>query len=152
MVKAVIGFGSNLGDRSENIRRAAERLGVSRLSSLIETEPMYVEDQPPFINAVGFLETNLGPLALLRLLKALESEIGRLPRERYGPREIDLDLIAYGRLQLRSLVNGSTKLQVPHPRLAERSFVLDPLAELDPFLQIPGLGIGANLRGMNLEC
>ena len=143
MVKAVIGFGSNLGDRSENIRRAAERLGVSRLSSLIETEPMYVEDQPPFINAVGFLDTCLGPLALLRLLKSLESEIGRLPRQRYGPREIDLDLIAYGRLQLRSVVYGATKLQVPHPRLAERNFVLDPLAELDPFLQIPGLERGA---------
>lgn len=139
MVRAVIGFGSNLGDRAENIHRAASALGIVRLSSLIETAPMYVEDQPPFINAVGFLDTELGPLALLRLLKSTETEIGRLPRQRYGPREIDLDLIAYGALQLKSVLYGETKLQVPHPRLGERSFVLDPLSELDSSFVIPGL-------------
>lgn len=138
-VRTVIAFGSNLGDREGNIRRAAETLGVSRISSLHETTPMYVEDQPPFINAVAFLDTELGPLALLRLLKETEAAIGRQPRERYGPREIDLDLIAYGSLQLRSVIYGEARLQVPHPRLAERSFVLDPLAELDPGFHVPGL-------------
>lgn len=142
LVRAVIGFGSNLGDRELAIRRAAERLGVSRLSTLVETAPMYVEDQPAFMNAVGFLETEMGPLELLRLLKSTEQEIGRLPRERYGPREIDLDLIAYGALQLRSVLEGIVRLEIPHPRLGEREFVLGPLRELDAGFVIPGLELG----------
>jgi len=145
MVNAVIAFGSNLGDRESRIYEAAQKLGITKMSSLIETDPMYVLDQPPFINAVGILETDLGPLALLGLLKETEIAVGRLPRERYGPREIDLDLIAYGALQLKSSYGGSVKLHVPHPRLAERRFVIDPLVELAPDFILPGIGPVRNL-------
>lgn len=101
---------------------------------------MYVEDQPAFLNAVGLLETEEGPIALLKRLKATELEVGRLPRERYGPREIDLDLLAYGSLQLKSTLVGRSRLHVPHPRLAERRFVLQPLFDLDSQFVLPGLG------------
>lgn len=130
MPLSVIAFGSNLGNREGYIREAAARLGIRHMSNLIETDPMYVTDQPAFINAVGVLETDLGPLALLRLLKQTEDEVGRLPRKRYGPREIDLDLIAYGCLSLRSVVDGKVKLEIPHPRLGEREFVLAPIREI----------------------
>lgn len=97
---------------------------------------MYVEDQPAFVNACGALSTSEGPFQLLTHLKRLELEIGRLQRDRNGPREIDIDLIAYGSLQLRS-----DRLRVPHPRLIERRFVLQPLFDFAPDLVLPGLGI-----------
>jgi 2-amino-4-hydroxy-6-hydroxymethyldihydropteridine diphosphokinase len=136
----VIGFGSNLGDRNALISQAAEILGVDRLSPLYETAPMYVVDQPAFVNAVGIMESQQGPLALLKKLKEVEAEVGRIPRERNGPREIDLDLIAYGRLQLRSIQRGKNHLHIPHPRLIERRFVLQPLNDLDPGFELAGLG------------
>lgn len=101
---------------------------------------MYVEDQPVFFNAALLAETALGPLALLRLLKRTEAEVGRTPRERNGPREIDLDLIAYGALAYRFVDRGRTVLEIPHPRLAERLFVLQPMLDLDPAWHLPGLG------------
>jgi 2-amino-4-hydroxy-6-hydroxymethyldihydropteridine diphosphokinase len=101
---------------------------------------MYVEDQPPFLNACGLLNTDLGPFGLLARIKALELEIGRLPRVRNGPREIDIDLIAYGVLQLRSKL-----VYVPHPRLIERRFVLQPLFDIAPDLHLGGLGVVRNL-------
>lgn len=135
MPLTVIAFGSNLGDRQANILAAASALGVKPLSRIYETDPMYVEDQPAFLNACALLETDSGPFELLARIKALELEIGRLPRVRNGPREIDIDLIAYGSLQILS---GS--LIVPHPRLVERRFVLQPLHDIAPDLVLPGLG------------
>lgn len=139
-----IGLGSNLGDREGMLRRAVGRLGERlvhlRVSRMIDTEPLYVADQPRFLNAVAVGETSLGPRELLGFLKGLEAELGRSPRQRYGPREIDLDLVAYGSLSYRYREAGATVLQVPHPALGERGFVLGPLAELEPEWVLPGLG------------
>lgn len=144
VVRVCIALGSNLGDRARNLQRATDALALSlRLvaaSPVYETAPMYVEDQPPFLNAAVLAQTEVGPLALLRRLKQVEGEVGRAARERYGPREIDLDLIAYGALAYRFVDRGRTVLQVPHPRLPERLFVLQPLMDLDPEMQLPGLG------------
>lgn len=148
MVDAIIGFGSNLGEREARILEAAERLGIARMSPLYETAPMYVLDQPAFLNAVGLLQTELGPAALLKKLKEIETGVGRLPRVRNGPREIDLDLLAYGKLQLISRISGKVRLHVPHPRLVERRFVLQPLFDLDPTFELPGLGRVAELLSL----
>lgn len=107
-------------------------------SSIYETAPMYVEDQPSFFNSAAAGTTELGPFALLQRLKETERNVGREVRTRFGPREIDLDLIAYGRLQLAS--QGDRTLELPHPRTLERRFVLEPLAEIAPELELPGLG------------
>jgi 2-amino-4-hydroxy-6-hydroxymethyldihydropteridine diphosphokinase len=130
----LIALGSNLGDREGQMRQAecALELWVDdwRMSALIETEPMYVVEQPRFLNAVGFGNTRVGPIQLLRILKEIELEIGRLPRIRNGPREIDLDLIAYGSLRLRAHVGGYGSLVLPHPRAIERDFVTLPAMEV----------------------
>ena len=136
MTRAYVALGANLGDREAAIRRAAELIGATRLSALIETEPWGFADQPRFLNAVAELETELAPRALLDRLLAVERELGRT-REgpRYGPRTIDLDLLLYGDEQL-----DEPGLTVPHPRLHERRFVLEPLAELAPDAFVPGQG------------
>jgi 2-amino-4-hydroxy-6-hydroxymethyldihydropteridine diphosphokinase len=136
-VKAYIGLGANLGDREESIRSAAKLLGASRISTIRETEPWGYEDQPRFLNAVVELETDLSPRELLDRLLDVERELGRT-REgpRFGPRTIDLDLLVFGDLQL-----DEPGLTVPHPRLHERLFVLEPLAELAPSLDVPGKGL-----------
>ena len=147
MTPVVVAFGSNLGDRQRHIVGALERLErlmqIDRISGLYETRPMYVEDQPSFLNGVVIGRTSLGPLALVSSLKAVEAEVGRLERKRNGPREIDLDLILFGALVLRS--SGPTPVQVPHPRMAERRFVLEPLAEVDPAAVVPKIGTVASL-------
>jgi 2-amino-4-hydroxy-6-hydroxymethyldihydropteridine diphosphokinase len=133
---AYVGLGANLGDREATVRRASELLGAVRVSTLIETEPWGYADQPRFVNAVAELETDEPPRALLQRLLEVERELGRT-REgpRYGPRAIDLDLLLYGDEQLEE-----PGLVVPHPRLHERAFVLEPLAELAPELVVPGRG------------
>jgi 2-amino-4-hydroxy-6-hydroxymethyldihydropteridine diphosphokinase len=133
---AYVGLGANLGDREATIRRAVELLGAARVSTLIETEPWGYADQPRFLNAVAELETGEPPRELLGRLLEIERELGRT-REgpRYGPRTIDLDLLLYGGEQL-----AEPGLVVPHPRLHERAFVLEPLAELAPGLVVPGHG------------
>jgi 2-amino-4-hydroxy-6-hydroxymethyldihydropteridine diphosphokinase len=133
---AYIGLGSNLGDREETIRRAVELLGSARVSTLIETEPWGYADQPRFLNAVAELETDEPPRALLARLLEIERELGRTrDGPRYGPRTIDLDLLLYGDDRL-----DEPGLGLPHPRLHERAFVLEPLAELAPELVVPGFG------------
>src|SRR5207302_3829580 len=119
-----------------SIRRAAELLGARRVSTVRETEPWGYADQPRFLNAVAELETDEEPRALLDRLLEVERALGRT-REgpRYGPRTIDLDLLLYGDEQL-----DEPGLVVPHPRLHERAFVLEPLAELAPDLVVPGRG------------
>jgi 2-amino-4-hydroxy-6-hydroxymethyldihydropteridine diphosphokinase len=144
-VRAYVGLGANLGEREESIRRAAELIGASRLSTIRETEPWGFEDQPLFLNAVAELETDLPPRELLDRLLEVERELGRIRGgPQYGPRTIDLDLLVYGDLEL-----DDHGLTIPHPRLHERLFVLVPLAELAPTLDVPGKGlVSALLAGL----
>jgi 2-amino-4-hydroxy-6-hydroxymethyldihydropteridine diphosphokinase len=133
---AYVGLGSNLGDREELIRRAAALIGATRLSSIVETEPWGYEDQPRFLNAVAQIETPLGARDLLDRLLEVERDLGReRVGPRWGPRTVDLDLLLYGDEEI-----DEPGLVVPHPRLAERLFVLEPLAELVPAQRIPGVG------------
>ncbi len=142
MIRVAIGFGSNLGDREQHIAAAVRMLervvSIEGASSLYETAPMYVEDQPAFLNGVVVGLTDLGPLSLVEALKRIEAEVGRTPTERNGPREIDLDLLLYGRLVLSS--KGARVVTVPHPGLASRRFVLEPLMEIAPDAFVPFLG------------
>ena len=134
MTLAYVGLGANLGDREGSIRRAAELIGARRLSSIRETEPWGYADQPLFLNAVAEVETELEPRALLDELLAVERQLGRdRTGPRFGPRTIDLDLLLHG-----DAVVDEPGLTVPHPRLHQRVFVLEPLAELAPSLEIPG--------------
>ena len=136
MTRAYIGLGANLGDRESAIREAASRLGPHRLSSIRETEPWGYEDQPSFLNAAAEIEWGQTSRELLDRLLVIEGELGRT-REgpRYGPRTIDLDLLLFG-----DEVVDEPGLTVPHPRLHERLFALEPLFELDPGLVVPGRG------------
>jgi 2-amino-4-hydroxy-6-hydroxymethyldihydropteridine diphosphokinase len=140
-VKAYIGLGSNLGDREANLRQALEHLAqasetsVIRASSLYDTEPVGVEDQPHFLNAVAQLETQLTPRQVLWNLMLIERRLGRVRSQRWGPRTLDLDLLLYD-----DVIVEEDDLQVPHPELARRSFVLVPLVELEPLLLHPLTG------------
>ena len=136
MTIAYVGLGSNVGDREATIRAAIAALpGVVAVSELRETDPVGVTEQPVFLNGAFALETELSARELLRSLLAVERELGRERRERWGPRTIDLDLLLYGGETL-----DEPGLTVPHPRLHERRFVLEPLAEIAPRLVIPGRG------------
>ena len=136
MTIAYVGLGSNLGDRERLIREAAELIGAVRLSTLIETEPWGYGDQPLFLNAVAELDTLLTARQLLDHLLDVERRLGRERiGPRWGPRTIDLDLLLYGDESI-----AEPGLTVPHPRMWERRFVLEPLAELAPALEIPGIG------------
>ena len=136
MTLAYIGLGSNLGGRESLIRRAAELIGATRLSEVRETEPWGYEQQPRFLNAVAEVETELPPRRLLDHLLDVEARLGRERiGPKWGPRSIDLDLLLYGDETV-----DEPGLVVPHPRLLEREFVLEPLADLVPLLKIPGYG------------
>ena len=136
-VRAYIGLGGNLGDPAQTFARAVGALRgigtVGRVSSLYASDPRDVEDQPEFLNAALELETDLAPRQLLVELKGLELSLGRDPSGmRYGPRAIDLDILA---IEGRCLAEDDLGLMVPHPRLQERRFALEPLAEIDPNLK-----------------
>ena len=143
MTRTFVGLGSNLGDREGTLRAAVGRLrglpetDVVRMSSLRDTDPVGYRNQPRFLNGVVELDTTLAPRALLAALLELEAAFGRdrgtVPPQ--GPRTLDLDLLLYGQDRI-----DEPGLQVPHPRLHERRFVLEPLAELDPALEVPGKG------------
>ena len=136
MTRAFVGVGANLGDREATIRAAvAELPGVVSVSTLRETDPVGVVDQPRFLNGAVVLETDLSARELLDALLAIERRLGRERRERWGPRTIDLDLLLFGDEEV-----DEPGLTVPHPRLHERRFALEPLAELDPELVIPSRG------------
>jgi 2-amino-4-hydroxy-6-hydroxymethyldihydropteridine diphosphokinase len=145
-VRAYVGLGSNLGDREATIGRAlellarAEGVSVEGRSTLRETEPWGPVEQPPYLNGVVALETTLGPRELLETLLDVERRLGRVRVERFGPRTIDLDLLLYG-----NLVLDEEGLTVPHPRLHERRFALEPLAELAPEAVVPGRGAARDL-------
>jgi 2-amino-4-hydroxy-6-hydroxymethyldihydropteridine diphosphokinase len=133
---AYVGLGANLGDRESAIRDAAELIGALRLSPVIETEPWGYADQPRFLNAVAEVETPLAARAFLDRLLDVERRLGRdRSGPRFGPRTIDLDLLLYGDERI-----SEPGLEVPHPRLHERLFVLEPLAALVPARKIPGNG------------
>jgi 2-amino-4-hydroxy-6-hydroxymethyldihydropteridine diphosphokinase len=133
---AYVGLGANLGDREATIRGAAELIAAVRLSPLFETEPWGFVDQPRFLNAVAEVETPLAARAFLAHLLDVERRLGReRVGPRWGPRTIDLDLLLWGEERI-----SEPGLEVPHPRLAERLFVLEPLAALVPDYEIPGNG------------
>jgi 2-amino-4-hydroxy-6-hydroxymethyldihydropteridine diphosphokinase len=143
VARIFVGLGSNLGDREGTLRAAVGRLRglpettVVRVSTLRNTDPVGNVDQPRFLNGAVEVETELSPRALLVALLELERTFGRdrgaVPAQ--GPRTLDLDLLLYGQEQI-----DEPGLQVPHPRLHERRFVLEPLADLDPALEVPGKG------------
>ena len=142
MLRAYVGLGANLGDREATLERAIELLGerpgieIVAVSSFRETEPVGYLDQPRFLNGAVAVETSLAPADLLAELLEVEQELGRVRKgPRYGPRTVDLDL-----LLVDGLVLNEPGLTVPHPRLHERAFALEPLAELDPALVVPGRG------------
>jgi 2-amino-4-hydroxy-6-hydroxymethyldihydropteridine diphosphokinase len=147
MTRAYVGVGTNLGDRAAMVRAAVERLRaepgveVVAVSSVRETDPVGILDQPPFLNAAVRVETDLSARELLDRLLGIERRLGRT-REgpRFGPRTIDLDLLVYGDARIEE-----PGLEVPHPRLHERLFALEPLADLDPDLVVPGRGRLAEL-------
>jgi 2-amino-4-hydroxy-6-hydroxymethyldihydropteridine diphosphokinase len=125
-----LGIGSNVGDREANLREALERLEaagirVARRSSIYETEPRDLRDQPWFLNAVVEVETDLFPLQLFAHIQNVEREMGRRRLTPKGPRNIDIDILFYG----RSVID-TADLQVPHPRIAQRRFVLEPFSEI----------------------
>jgi 2-amino-4-hydroxy-6-hydroxymethyldihydropteridine diphosphokinase len=139
MVEVYLALGSNLGDRAQNLEAAVAGLSdfvdVTRMSLTYQTKPKYVEDQPQFFNMVVAGRTELASSDLLASVKALEASLGRTPSERYGPRLIDIDIIFYGDelIDLPDLI-------VPHPGLAERAFVLRPLADIAPTKRHPTSG------------
>lgn len=139
MARVILGLGSNLGDRLSNLRRALVELSqvieVETVSSLYETEPVGFCDQPWFFNAVCIGTTDSEPMTLLARIKEIERKLGRRPSVRYGPRSIDVDILFYD-----DRIIATSELQVPHPRLAERAFVLVPLTEVAPQLVHPVIG------------
>jgi 2-amino-4-hydroxy-6-hydroxymethyldihydropteridine diphosphokinase len=153
VTRAYVGLGSNLGDRESTIRsavaelEATEGVEVVAVSTLVDTEPVGYLDQPRFLNGVAALETSRSARALLDLLLAVEGRFGRdraaVPAQ--GPRTLDLDLLLYGNAEI-----DEPGLGIPHPRLHERAFVLAPLAELEPDLEVPRKGsIQTLLRGLH---
>jgi 2-amino-4-hydroxy-6-hydroxymethyldihydropteridine diphosphokinase len=142
MALAYVGLGANLGDRERTLRDAIEALDavpgvrVAAVSSFRETDPVGYLDQPRFLNGAAAVETQLGPRELMDALLSVERSLGRTrDGPRFGPRTIDLDLLLYGDESV-----DEPGLTVPHPRLHERAFALEPLAELDPDLVVPGQG------------
>ncbi len=144
MEQVLIGLGSNLGDSVQNCRAAIERLRshphvrVLETSSFYRTRPLMITEQPWFINGVVRCETDLTPEDLLDVLHRIESDFGRDRRIRWGPRTLDLDLLSFGEHQL-----NLPSLTVPHPRLHERRFVLEPLLEIVPDWVHPTLKVPA---------
>jgi 2-amino-4-hydroxy-6-hydroxymethyldihydropteridine diphosphokinase len=143
VARAYVGLGSNLGDREATLRAAVESLGaepgvgVVAVSTLRDTAPVGQLDQPRFLNGVAVLETDLPARRLLGVLLEVEGRFGRdrAAAPPQGPRTLDLDLLLYDRARIEE-----EGLQIPHPRLHERAFVLEPLAEVAPGLEVPGLG------------
>lgn len=136
---AYVGLGSNLGDRRTSMDAAVRRMStipgvrLRKVSSFRETDPEGVPNQPAFLNGVAEIECSLPPSELLAHLQRIETELGRIRTRRWGPRTVDLDLLLFGTRRLRS-----ERLNVPHPRLVERRFALEPLAELCPDRIVPG--------------
>jgi 2-amino-4-hydroxy-6-hydroxymethyldihydropteridine diphosphokinase len=146
LVRAYLGLGSNLGDRLDHLRRAVELLGHRgarpvRSSRVFETDPVGGPPQPEYLNAVLEVETELEPRSLLTACLGVETDLGRVRGERWGPRVIDIDILTYGNLRIEE-----PDLQVPHQRMHERAFVLVPLLELVADPPLPGDRKAAGVR------
>lgn len=154
---AFLAIGSNLGDRAAMLNRAIDSLrtihGVTvvRVSTIIETEPVGLQGQGKFLNAAIMLRTTLGAVALLEVCLGIERAHGRVrtEQERWGPRVLDLDLLLFGELIINHI--GPPRVVLPHPRMLERLFVLQPLAEIAPHVLHPmtGLTIQSHLERLN---
>ena len=136
MSKAVIALGSNIGDRLQFLKKAVDYIkllgNISTISPLYDTSPYGFTEQPNFLNAVLLLDTSLSATDLLYHLKKIEKNVGRKNRMRWGPREIDLDIILYDEMEIHT-----TSLTIPHPDFSQRIFVLRPLVDVAPNLKIP---------------
>ncbi len=141
MARVYLGLGSNLGDRLSFLRNAVSRIAglpatrVVEASGVYESEPFGVRDQPDFLNAVIAIETAMGPDELHRQMKAIERSVGRKPGQKWGPREIDIDILFF-----QSEIIRTAELTIPHPGAARRKFVLEPLKELSPEFLDPETG------------
>ncbi len=139
MIHVFLGIGTNLGDRERNLQEAlavlSQKMVILKQSSVYQTAPWGYMDQPAFLNQVIEAQTDLSSLNLLGFLKDTEKQLGRQANFRYGPRLIDLDILFYG-----DRIIQTPRLQVPHPRLAQRAFVLVPMAEIAPEFVHPQKG------------
>ncbi|MDB4898136.1 MAG: 2-amino-4-hydroxy-6-hydroxymethyldihydropteridine pyrophosphokinae [Firmicutes bacterium] len=140
MSVAYLSLGSNLGDRLGTLAKAVRSLEQAgtrllRVSSVYETAPQGKTDQPSFLNVAVQVETTLEPLALLARIQAVEQGLGRVRTVRWGPRTVDIDMLLYG-----GQVFAEPALELPHPRMLERAFVLIPLLEVDPLVSLPATG------------
>ncbi len=150
--QAIIGIGTNLGDKIENIRRAIEAIKLLpgteliALSHVYETQPIGITDQPSFLNAAISVETELSPSALLGACLGIEAALGRVRTKNKGPRIIDLDLLIYDRVKSESF-----ELTLPHPEITQRAFVMVPLLDLFPNGRAPGLYFGPHLKDIGCE-
>ncbi len=150
--KAIIGIGTNLGDRLLNMNESVRalsllpRTAVIAVSHIYETEPVGVEAQPKFFNANVLVETNMSPMALLGACLGIEAAFGRKREVKDGPRIIDLDLLIY-----EGMKSESFELTLPHPRILERAFVMVPLQDLFPSGRAPGLAFGTRLKELGSE-
>jgi len=135
-ITVYLGLGSNMGNRQDNLNRAldflSQRLRVEKISSVYDTEPIGNVQQPRFLNLVCQVSTRLAPIGLLTLAKGIELKLGRTSGKSYAPRPIDIDILFYG-----DQIIETPELVIPHPRVAERAFVLVPLAEVAPDLVHP---------------
>jgi len=136
MVEAFIAIGTNLGEREENIKKAIQLLSqnadiiVEKVSSIRETEPQGGPPQPRYLNGVIKIKTALKPRQLLKVLQVIENSLGRERAVKFGPRIIDLDILLYG-----DRIIAQSDLEIPHPRMREREFVMEPLREIEPNIE-----------------
>lgn len=152
LVRAYVALGSNLGDRIGQMQSALERLSVDDALQVLQVSPVYenravgMGEVDDFLNAIAEVETSLNPLELLDRCLDVESQLGRIRTGEWSPRTIDLDVIAYGNVEIES-----ERLHLPHPRIAERDFVVHPLNAIAPELQIRGRRVADLAKALSMD-